>query len=619
MWKDSETEIDYLDYEYMVEILTDIIRNDNLLPASIGIYGDWGSGKSSLMHMCIKKLQNDKQTKCLIFNGWLFESYSDAKSALLNNILDAISEEQKLTENGKKIIKGLYKSINKFQLAQKAVKYGANWLLTGGVGALTGITIDSVLTAIENKTTKVVEKLDIEKDTSGIWQAIKDELSDKAFRDDIRKFQENFAELIEDSKIGRLVIFIDELDRCREDTILETLEAMKLFMFNGRVAFIIGADERHISYAVKSKFKDIEGIQIDIGKEYLEKLVQYPIHIPRMDIVETEVYIASLLLSAELNKNNFVIFQQAVQETRKNNFGVSPLDSAKNISIRDASEEEIFKECLSIAKQLAAVLSNGLHGNPRQIKRFLNTLDMRMMMAKHKHTTLDRKILAKLMMLEYVRPSAFNMFAEMAANNELAHELNALENNLNKGNEDSLKLKIWLKDEWLMNWIGIEPLLADNAEKLNPYLYFVRTSLDEKISRISVNLSPSAQKVLDLLMSKSDLKINEALKVPISDGEAGIIMEAMSTRITKETQIDKTYIKAFIKFALQDASRYVSALECIKKFPASALNSGSMVYFADFAQKAKLYSEMQELVKKWGETNKSLEKLFNNTIKNEEK
>ena len=136
MWKDSETEIDYLDYEYMVNILADIICDDSLLPASIGVYGDWGSGKSSLMHMCIKKLEKEKKTKCLIFNGWLFESYSDAKSALLNSILDAIDEEMKLTDKGKKIISGLYKSVDKLQLAQKAVKFGTNWLLTGGVGAL---------------------------------------------------------------------------------------------------------------------------------------------------------------------------------------------------------------------------------------------------------------------------------------------------------------------------------------------------------------------------------------------------------------------------------------------------------------------------------------------------
>ena len=495
------------------------------------------------------------------------------------------------------------------------MKYGANWLLTGGVGALAGIAMDSVFSVIRNKAPELVEKIGEEKDTTSMQQAIKDELNDKALRDDIREFQEKFAELIEESKIDRLVIFIDELDRCREDTILETLEAMKLFMFTGKVAFIIGADERHISYAVKSKFKDIEGIQIDIGKEYLEKLVQYPIHIPRMDIDETEVYIASLLLSAEFKEENFEIFQKSVKKTRETNFGVSPLNEVKSISIEDASEEEKFKECLSIAKQLAAVLSNGLHGNPRQIKRFLNTLDMRMMMAKHKHATLDRKILAKLMMLEYIRPAAFNLFAEMATNNELTNELTVLENLSEESNMDSMKLKAWLKDEWLMNWLGIEPLLAQNAERLNPYLYFARTSLDEKISRISVNLSPDAQNVLESLMSKSEVKIKEALKVSISDAEANLIMEAMSVKMIKETQIDKMQIKAFVDFALIDNSRYVSALEHIKRFPASALTVPSMIYLSDFAKKADLQQEMQELAKVWGETNLQLENAFNSSMK----
>ena len=54
MWRDSEAEIDYLDYGYIVDIMTDTINDKKLLPSCIGLYGDWGSGKSSLMHMCIK-------------------------------------------------------------------------------------------------------------------------------------------------------------------------------------------------------------------------------------------------------------------------------------------------------------------------------------------------------------------------------------------------------------------------------------------------------------------------------------------------------------------------------------------------------------------------------------
>lgn len=45
MWKDSEAEIDFLDFDYLIGVLKDIIDNEDLLPATIGVYGDWGSGK----------------------------------------------------------------------------------------------------------------------------------------------------------------------------------------------------------------------------------------------------------------------------------------------------------------------------------------------------------------------------------------------------------------------------------------------------------------------------------------------------------------------------------------------------------------------------------------------
>ena len=613
MWKDSETEIDYLDYGYIVDILKDIICNDELLPASIGLYGDWGSGKSSLMHMCIKGLEKEKKAKCLIFNGWLFENYSDAKTALLNGILDAIAKDKSLTDKAKDILKGLYKSVDKFKVAQKALKYGAEFALTGGIGTLVGITSNTVLNMIKNQVPELIKNIDPEQDRTSIAQSIKDELDEKSLREDIREFQKQFDDLIKESKIERLVIFSDELDRCREDTILDTLEAMKLFMFTGKVAFVIGADERHISYAVKSKFKDIEGIQIDIGKEYLEKLVQYPIHIPRMDIDATEVYIASLLLSSEVSKDTFSKFQEEIIKTRETDFLASPLKNVGSINIKNDEEDAVFKEGLSIAKQLAAVLSNGLHGNPRQVKRFLNTLDMRMKMSEYKHAEIDRKILAKLMILEYIRPAAFNLFAEMAANGEINKELAILESNDANTELDNLKLKAWLKDEWLLNWISIEPPLTD--KELIPYFYFTRTSLDEKISRKSVNLSPEAQAVFEKLLSKSDVKIKEAIETDVSDAEAGIILELMNSKMTKDTKIDKRHIKAFTLFAAADSARFVTGLEYIKLFSPSALPVSSAIYLADFAKKTDLISEMQEVAKVWGKSNEDLEKVFNNSLK----
>ena len=284
MWKDSETELDFLDYNYLIKSVEGIVFDDNLLPASIGIYGDWGSGKSSLMQMCKTSIQvRDPQAKCIMFNGWLFENYDDAKSAILGTILDEINSEKTLTTKAKDIIKGLYKSIDKIKLAKGVVTTSVDFLTTGGLGTLINIFTKSLKGSILEE--KALEN-------------VKNELDMKELRENIRGFQVQFSELIEESKISRLVVFIDELDRCRPDTILDTLEAMKLFMFTGKVVFIIGADERHISYAVKSKFENIEGIQIDIGKEYLEKLIQYPIRIPRLNSSEVEIYIGCLLLQS---------------------------------------------------------------------------------------------------------------------------------------------------------------------------------------------------------------------------------------------------------------------------------------------------------------------------------
>lgn len=131
MWKDSETEIDYLDFSYIVEIMKDTINDEKLLPSCIGLYGDWGSGKSSLMHMCKKQLEEQKDgTVCLLFNGWLYESYDDAKTAILASILDGIKECRELSGAAKITLKALYDSIDKFKVIKGGIKFGIDMAVT---------------------------------------------------------------------------------------------------------------------------------------------------------------------------------------------------------------------------------------------------------------------------------------------------------------------------------------------------------------------------------------------------------------------------------------------------------------------------------------------------------
>lgn len=602
MWKDSETELDFLDYNYLIKSVEGIVFDDNLLPASIGIYGDWGSGKSSLMQMCKTSIQvRDPQAKCIMFNGWLFENYDDAKSAILGTILDEINSEKTLTTKAKDIIKGLYKSIDKIKLAKGVVTTSVDFLITGGLGTLINIFTKSLKGSILEE--KALEN-------------VKNELDMKELRENIRGFQVQFSELIEESKISRLVVFIDELDRCRPDTILDTLEAMKLFMFTGKVVFIIGADERHISYAVKSKFENIEGIQIDIGKEYLEKLIQYPIRIPRLNSSEVEIYIGCLLLQSEMENEIFDTIITELNNLRSDDFEKLSFSSVKDKITLNSEQEVLFDECVSIAAQLCSVLSNGLHGNPRQCKRFLNTLDMRMKMASYKNKTLDRRILAKIMMLEYIRPALFNKFNELLINGDLEQELINFENESKEFAEKHCeKLKIWLQDDWVINWKNIQPKLS--GEDLRLYFYFTRTSLDEKISRISSSLSPQAKDILDKLYSKSDAQTTSAIELSgnISSSEASKILEALITKMQSETKIEAKRMKALFLFVEKRTELVTSLISQLDSFSGEQIQAGGMTYISQFAKNLDVVSDVKPIVEKWSKKSNSLLQLFENGLK----
>ena len=606
MWKDSETELDFLDYNYLVKSVNDIVQNDELLPACVGLYGDWGSGKSSLIRMCKTQLESkEKNIKCLIFNGWLFENYEDAKTAILGEILDTIKASVTLTQKVTTILKTLYNSIDKFKLVKNSLKFGADLLLTGGIGTIVNLAVEKSLGILSDNTSK---------DKKNIKQTVKDELDYKELREDIREFQSKFEELLKESKISRLVVFIDELDRCRPDTILDTLEAIKLFLFTGKTAFILGADERHIAYAVKSKFKDIEGQEIDIGKEYLEKLVQYPIKIPRLDSKEVETYIGFLLLQSEINKETFNTIVDLFHKVQSEDFTRASLEEVtlnKGIGTKDT---------LTIAHQISNLLARGLNGNPRQCKRFLNMMDLRMKQAAYKNKKLDRRILAKIMMLEYFRTNIFKKFAEMTRDGTLKQELSIIESiSKNEKNESAQKnlnlLKDFLNDEWFMSWVCIEPTLG--GEDLSLYFYFSRTSLEERLSLLTSNLSPIARELMLKLMSQSEVLAQKALEtandLPIH--EVLSIVDAIGNQLLSAGQVNAIQMKTFCSLISSKQDYWLEGMNLLERFSAEQIPANTAAHIAEFAKRSGQVEKVKELCKgKWA-SKEHFVKFLENSLK----
>ncbi len=260
-------------------------------------------------------VQADLATKpnvmTLQFNGWLFEGYEDAKTALMGTILDAIKErteaDQTLSERGKGLLTKLMRRVNWLQAARMAGRY-----LGPAVAGMPHLSLMNAGTDIINFVRKVAAGdggIDMEEAKKLLAEAPEDEV---AARRNVREFRDDFAALLEESKIDMLVVFIDDLDRCLPDTIIETLEAMKLFLFVKGTAFVIGADERLIQYAVRQRFPELPGTAVEVGRDYLEKLIQVPIRIPPLGAADIESYMNLLFAQRQLPQDQYASVCQQI-------------------------------------------------------------------------------------------------------------------------------------------------------------------------------------------------------------------------------------------------------------------------------------------------------------------
>lgn len=95
MWNDIETTNDYLHFSVVTITVADLIIESGYNPISIGVSGNWGSGKSSMVKMIGKELEkkDDGKQKYLFleFNAWLYQGYDDAKASLLQAITKRLS------------------------------------------------------------------------------------------------------------------------------------------------------------------------------------------------------------------------------------------------------------------------------------------------------------------------------------------------------------------------------------------------------------------------------------------------------------------------------------------------------------------------------------------------
>lgn len=218
MWLDRESEIDLLAYSPFAELITNIAANKRLNPLTIGLFGSWGVGKSTLLKLVEENIKEidptHKSIVCVPLNSWMFEGYDDAKSAIMESLLRALLDNQPAFEKLKDKVKALIGRIDFIRLGATAIKHGMPLLMGAINPAVATITAAQYLT--EDKRKELVE------DFKEVWKEKEDD--DNSTIENIRLFRKEFGELIEQSKIKNLVVMIDDLDRCTPERVIETLE-----------------------------------------------------------------------------------------------------------------------------------------------------------------------------------------------------------------------------------------------------------------------------------------------------------------------------------------------------------------------------------------------------------
>lgn len=587
MWNDKETDIDLLDHEKIAQTVLEIIGDNHLRPLTVGIYGDWGVGKSSVLSLLQKEIITQNQAgklnaHTILFNGWLFQGYEDAKTALMETVVTELAKLQPKHKKIQKLATSLIKRVNWLKVA----KVGANALLSGA----TGIPFGPVLGGISGfiKQGKHLLGKDKDKEGKAAFEIEENERFLKEVEEDtvtgqIRSFRKEFKELIDTSKVDQVVILVDDLDRCLPKSVIEILEAIRLFLFVEGTTFVISADERMIEYAVREHFPNLPASYNEYTKNYLEKLIQIPIRIPFLNQLQTGNYIKFLMLQNHL-KNNFEELKRIYLEfikKRKN-----PYDNT-NLTfdiIKEAIGEDsgILKATIFVADQLSPTLTIGLKGNPRNIKRFLNTLFLRMKISKiyGLEHTIKLNVLAKLMLLERFQADKFELLITeiVSSANGLSDYIINAEKRLGLQPEEekskagkASKIEKAATDDKMDEWMLIEPALS--SLDLRPYVFISK----EKAIGLETNeeLPAHLLKLLEQLNSGAEIALNNAAKVlpqlPLSEAAKLFeILEAESRTVADLKQLPKS-VKGLLRIIIAHPDLEERLVNIIASYPPKSL------------------------------------------------
>jgi predicted KAP-like P-loop ATPase len=262
---------------------------------SIGIYGEWGTGKTTLMKLIEKEVQVD-HVLTIWFNAWRYEREEQfAVVALMKTIAFGMTNHP------------IYKNI------RRTILRGLKLVGEAATEETAGLFVKEK--TVEKFKEKLLPKREFLEEVD----------KETIYFDGIKKIEEEMQRIRKDHPNRRVVVFIDDLDRCSPEKALEVFESIKVFLDIEGFVFIIGLSHRTIAKLITALYEK-SGVR---GEDYIQKIIQIPVLVPEWNKADIDELITNL---------------------------------SKRIGVKYAGIIDTNK----------SIINSALRPNPRELKQFIN-------------------------------------------------------------------------------------------------------------------------------------------------------------------------------------------------------------------------------------------------------
>jgi hypothetical protein len=588
LWSDEPTKDDLLSFDAVAGTVVDAVLDDTLDPLAIGVSGAWGSGKTTILRLIKADLdgrQLPDQQKILVVqtDPWRYDPSVGAKETLIGEVLTALAGEVKEAEGtagkAKKLLAKLRNKVDWSKAIQVAAKASLAFQLP---------SVDDLTSLIKKDSDK----------------------SNESESRGLAEFHAEFEELMDLKELAhlvRVVVLVDDLDRCLYPTVVDTLETIRLFLAVPKMAFVIAADEKRVADALRERFPNSptneqapDGQPEHPADLYLHKIVQTTVPLPALSRFDTEAYIVLLQLKSRLQEAQLRPYVERCAALRREAGLLDDLPVV-NTSL-DISTE------LTLASRLTPILYEKLRGNPRRIKRFLNDLRVRQSIASRRGITLDADIVAKLMVLEKLLLDDFAKVLEWLAKGELREQIRALETAAGRpprnddqpdtkpaeeeaanGAKPKSRARTSIKtidpepapsfSDELIRWAKLPPSEL-SGEDLAPYLFLAasfggKPLLDEGLP---VRLRDIAAKLVSSIRAQQKA-VTDADIVALTEADADVLIRHLALTARDRPTEQQAAMLGIVRIVKQHPQTADAARGRLRAIPPADLEPGALLLF----------------------------------------